>query len=250
VDWRCSERKRLIEEDITLHILAKMIDHSLLHPTMTDRDILDGCTLARRYDVATVCVKPYAVSMSRDALDGSGVGVCSVIGFPHGNSRTGVKVTETIEAAQDGATEIDTVINVGRALGGQWNYVSDEIKAINDACIDHQAILKVIFETDYLQDEHIVRLCEICSQHRVAFVKTSSGYGFVKQPNGFYSYAGATDHNLSLMRAHCVPEVQIKAAGGIRTLDDVLRVRALGVTRIGATSTQTILEDAKTRGYR
>lgn len=241
---------RPIREDITLHILAKMIDHSLLHPTLTDRDILDGCTLAREYDVATACVKPYAVRMSREALAGSTVGVCSVVGFPHGNSRTGIKVAETVQAIRDGSTEIDMVINIGKALGGQWDYVSDEIKAINDACIDDQTILKVIFETDYLEDEHIIRLCEICSQHRVAFVKTSSGYGFVKQANGHYSYAGATDHHLSLMRAHSAAEVQIKAAGGVRTLDHVLRVRALGVTRIGATATETILEDAKARGYR
>ncbi len=232
-----------------MHILAKMIDHSLLHPTMTDRDILDGCTLARKYDVATVCVKPYAVSMSREALAGSRVEVCSVVGFPHGNSSTGVKVAETIQAVKDGSTEIDMVINIGKALGGQWDYVSDEIKAINDACVDHQTILKVIFETDYLEDVHIIKLCEICSQHKVAFIKTSSGYGFVKQANGHYSYAGATDHSLSLMRAHSAPEVQIKAAGGVRTLDDVLRVRALGVTRIGATATETILEEAKKRGY-
>jgi deoxyribose-phosphate aldolase len=227
-----------------------MIDHSLLHPTMTDRDILDGCELARKYDVATVCVKPYAVGMSREELTGSGVAVCSVVGFPHGNSRTGVKVAETLQAVEDGASEIDMVINIGRALGGQWDYVSDEIETLNGACTDHQALLKVILETDYLQDEHIIRLCEICSQHKVAFVKTSTGYGFVKQPNGSYSYAGATDHVLGLMRAHCAPEVQIKAAGRVRTLDDVLRVRALGATRIGATATKTILEDAKTRGYR
>lgn len=249
MDQHHSERTKPIEEDITLHMLAKMIDHSLLHPTMTDRDILDGCALARKYDVATVCVKPYAVSMSREALVGSRVGVCSVVGFPHGNSSTGIKVAETIQAAKDGSTEIDMVINIGKALGGQWDYVSDEIKAINDVCIDHHAILKVIFETDYIEDEHIIKLCEICSQHKVAFVKTSSGYGFVKQANGHYSYAGATDHNLSLMRAHCAPEVKIKAAGGVRTLDDLLRVRALGVSRIGATATDTILEDAKMRGY-
>jgi deoxyribose-phosphate aldolase len=241
---------RPIKGNITLHILAKMIDHSLLHPTMTDRAILDGCRLARKYDVATACVKPYAVRMSHESLAGSTVGVCSVVGFPHGNSTTGIKVAETIQAIKDGSTEIDMVINIGKALGGQWDYVSDEIKAINDACIDHQTILKVIFETDYLEDEHIIKLCEICSQHKVAFVKTSSGYGFVKQADGHYSYAGATDHDLSLMRAHSAPEVQIKAAGGVRTLDDLLRVRALGVTRIGATATETILEDAKKRGYR
>jgi len=227
-----------------------MIDHSLLHPTMTDRDVLDGCALARKYNVATACVKPYAVSMSREALAGSQVQVCSVIGFPHGNSSAGIKVAETVQAVQDGATEIDMVINIGKALGGQWDYVSDEIKSINDACLEHQAILKVIFETDYLHDEQIISLCEICSRHKVAFVKTSTGYGFVKQANGCYSYTGATDHNLSLMRAHSAPEVQIKAAGGVRTLDDLLRVRALGATRIGATATETILEDAKARGYR
>lgn len=233
-----------------MHILAKMIDHSLLHPTMTDREILDGCALAQKYDVATACVKPYAVSMCRRALAWSQVEVCSVIGFPHGNSRTDIKTSEASQAVKDGATEIDMVINIGKALGGQWDYVSAEIEAINDACVDHHAILKVIFETDFLGDEHIIRLCEICSQHRVAFVKTSSGYGFVRQANGSYSYAGATDHNLSLMRAHSAPDVQIKAAGGVRTLDDLLRVRALGVTRIGATATETILEDAKMRGYR
>jgi deoxyribose-phosphate aldolase len=245
-----SEGMEPIEKDITLHILAKMIDHSLLHPTMTDREIREGCALARKYDVATVCVKPYAVSMCREALAGSMVGVCSVVGFPHGNSRTDIKAAEATQAVRDGATEIDMVINIGKALGGQWDYVADEIRAINDTRIDRQTILKVIFETDYLEDEHIIRVCEICSRHRVAFVKTSSGYGFVRQANGFYSYAGATDHNLSLMRAHCAPEVQIKAAGGVRTLDDLLRVRALGVTRIGTSVTETILEDAKKRGYR
>ena len=239
-----------MDEDVSLSVLAKMIDHSLLHPTMTDRELLEGCALAKKYDVATVCVKPYAVELSCLELEESNVKVCSVIGFPHGNSRTDIKVMETIQVTKDGAAEIDMVINIGKALGGQWDYVYDEIKAINDACVDRHAILKVIFETDYLDDEHIVRLCEISSEHKVAFVKTSSGYGFVKQPNGFYSYAGATDHNLSLMRAYAAAEVQIKAAGGVRTLDDLLRVRALGVTRIGATATETILEDAKKRGYR
>jgi deoxyribose-phosphate aldolase len=142
------------------------------------------------------------------------------------------------------------VVNIGKVLGGDWGYVSDEIKAVNETVVRDGAILKVIFENDYLGDAHIIRLCEICSEHAVAFVKTSTGYGFVKQPNGFYSYAGATDHALRLMRAHCAPGVQVKAAGGVRTLDDLLRVRGLGVTRIGATATKSILEEAKERGYR
>ena len=239
-----------MDEHVTLSQLAKMIDHSLLHPTMTDQIIREGCALAKQYAVATACVKPYAVPLAREILDRSGVGVCAVIGFPHGNSTTAIKIAETRHAIRDGATEIDMVINIGKALGGDWAYVSAEIEASNAACVAAGAILKVIFETDYLQDEHIIRLCEICSDHAVAFVKTSTGYGFVKQANGFYSYQGATDHNLALMRQHCPARVQIKAAGGVRTLDDLLRVRALGVTRIGATATGTILDEAHRRGYR
>ncbi len=227
-----------------------MIDHSLLHPTLTDAAILAGCELARRYDVATVCVKPYAVAMCRDALAGSDVGVCAVAGFPHGNSVTAIKVAEAEEAIRDGASEIDMVINIGKALGGDWGYVTAEIEAVNQACLRHGALLKVIFETDYLQDEHIIRLCHICSELRVAFVKTSTGYGFVKQPSGDYNYRGATEHVLRLMRQHSAPEVQVKAAGGVRDLDALLKVRELGVTRCGATATEAILEEARRRGYR
>ncbi len=234
---------------ITLQDLAKMIDHSLLHPTMTDAEILQGCAIARRYAVATVCVKPYAVAMCKEALQGSDVAVCAVVGFPHGNSTTAIKVIETAQAIHDGATEIDMVINIGKALGGDWDYVRADIEAVNQTCIRYGAILKVIFETDYLSDEHIVRLCQICSELRVAFVKTSTGYGFVKQPGGDYNYQGATDHVLALMRQHSAPEVQVKAAGGVRTLDRLLRVRELGVTRCGATATAAMLEEARTRGY-
>jgi len=239
-----------MDQAISLNMLAKMIDHSLLHPTMTDADILAGCALAKKYDVATVCVKPYAVGISIEALKGSIVDVCSVIGFPHGNNTTALKVAETKQAIADGATEIDMVINIGKALGEDWDFVEADIRSVNEACVNGNAILKVIFETDYLQDEHIIRLCEVCSDVKVAFAKTSSGYGFVKQPSGDYNYKGATDHVLTLMRKHAAPEVQIKAAGGVRTLDDLLRVRALGVTRIGATATESILEEAKKRGYK
>jgi deoxyribose-phosphate aldolase len=232
---------------VTVRELAKMIDHSLLHPTMTDAQVAEGCRLARRYDVATACVKPYAIGLAREILAGSAIGVCPVIAFPHGNSSTAIKVKEAEAAAQAGGSEIDAVINVGKALGGQWDYVGDEIRAINEAVVSNGAILKVIFENDYLEDAHIVRLCEICSEIRVAFVKTSTGYGFVKQPDGSYNYKGATDHHLRLMREHCPPSVQIKAAGGVRTLDDLLRVRSLGVSRVGATATEAILEAAKRR---
>jgi deoxyribose-phosphate aldolase len=232
----------------TLHDLAKMIDHSLLHPTMTDDEIRKGCELSRKYDVATACVKPYAIPLAKEILAGSDVGVCPVIGFPHGNSATAIKVREADAAARAGGSEIDMVANIGKVLGGDWAYVSAEIKAISDAVVAAGAILKVIFENDYLQDQHIIKLCEICSGIGVAFVKTSSGYGFVKQDNGMYSYKGATVPHLKLMRQHCPPAVQIKAAGGVRTLDDLLMVRSLGVTRVGATATQAILEEAKKRG--
>ena len=237
-----------MNDTVTLRDLAKMIDHSLLHPTMTDADIRQGCELARRYDVATACVKPYSIPLAREVLAGSAVGVCPVIGFPHGNSTTRIKVLEAEEAAQAGGSEIDMVVNVGKVLGGDWAYVAAEIRAIQDAVRAHGAILKVIFENDFLQDAHIIRLCDICSAIGVALVKTSTGYGFVKQANGCYTYKGATIPHLRLMREHCPSNVQIKAAGGVRTLDDLLLVRSLGVTRIGATATEAILEEAKRRG--
>jgi deoxyribose-phosphate aldolase len=225
-----------------------MIDHSLLHPTMTDEQLRAGLAIARRCACATACVKPYAVPLSVEALANSGVAVCAVAGFPHGNSHTALKVAEAERALLEGATEIDVVVNLGKVLGGDWPYVSGELKALNTACVARNALLKVIFENDYLQDAHIIRLCELCTEHGVAFVKTSSGYGFVKQANGDYNYQGATDHHLKLMRRHSGPRVQLKAAGGVRTLDDLLRVRALGVTRIGATATETILREAIRRG--
>jgi len=237
-----------MHQGITLQSLAKMIDHSLLHPTMTDADILNGCEIAKKYDVATVCIKPYAIEMCKIFLKGTDVGLCSVVTFPHGNSTTKMKVKETEEALELGATEIDMVVNIGKVLGGDWKYVSDEIRQINNTVISRNGLLKVIFENDYLSIDQIRKLCEICSAHSVAFVKTSSGYGFVKQPNGMYAYKGATDEHLKLMREHSSRNVQIKAAGGVRTLDDLLRVRSLGVTRIGATATVEILEEAKTRG--
>jgi deoxyribose-phosphate aldolase len=229
--------------------LARMFDHSLLHPTLTDEQLLTGLAVARRWGCATACIKPYAVPQSVPVLAGSGVGVCAVAGFSHGNSHTAIKVAEAEKAVAEGASEIDVVINIGKVLSGDWAYVSCEVKAVNDACVARSAILKVIFENDYLQDFHIARLCEICTEHRVAFVKTSTGFGFVKQANGDYNYRGATDAHLKLMHEHCGRAVQIKAAGGVRTLDDLLRVRALGVTRVGATATEAILASAVKRGF-
>ncbi|KAH7208254.1 hypothetical protein BKA60DRAFT_464831 [Fusarium oxysporum] len=236
------------EITVTLRQIAKMIDHSLLHPTMTDADILQGLAIAKKYGVATACVKPYAISMAKQELQGTDVLVCPVIGFPHGNSSTAVKVFEADVATAVGGNEIDMVINIGKALGGDWNYVTDEIRQVNNVVVKRGAILKVIFENDYLNEEQIVRLCKICSDIGVAFVKTSTGYGFVKQANGMYSYKGATIPHLNIMVEESGKGVQVKAAGGVRTLDDLLHVMSLGVTRIGATATVAIMEEAVKRG--
>ena len=230
--------------------ISKMIDHSLLHPTLTDEDLNAGCLLARKYDVAAVCIKPYAVKLAQEILSGSSVAVCTVVGFPHGGNTTEIKIWETEKACEDGASEIDFVVNIGKVLSGDWDYVSREIKMVNDTAVERGAIVKVIFENDYLTDDFKIKLCHVCNKHRVAFVKTSTGYGFVKQPNGMYMYKGAVDSDVALMRRECIPEIQIKAAGRIRTLDDLLRLKALGATRIGTTATEAILEEAKKRGYR
>ncbi len=222
--------------------IAKMIDHSLLHPTMDDKALREGCELARKYHVASVCIKPYAVKMASELLKDSEVLVGTVIGFPHGSSKVEVKVFETEMAIEDGAVEIDMVVNTGKVLSEDWDYVSAEIEAVVTVTKKHQAVLKVIFENDFLpEDKYKIRLCEICSALGVEFVKTSTGYGYVKQADGSYNYQGATHHDLVLMRKHSAPEVQVKAAGGVRTLEDTLRVRELGVTRIGATATEAII---------
>jgi deoxyribose-phosphate aldolase len=233
----------------TVNELAKMIDHSLLHPTMNDAEVLAGCQLARDYNAATACVKPYSIRQALEVFAGTDVMACAVIGFPHGNSTTGIKVIEAESAALAGAKEIDMVVNNGKVKSTDWDYVKREIDLINQAVVAAGAILKVIFENDYLTHEEIIRLCEICSEVNVAFVKTSTGYGFVKQENGMYSYKGATHEHLKLMRKHTAPHIQIKAAGGVRTLDELLAVRELGVTRIGATATKVIINEAIKRGF-
>jgi deoxyribose-phosphate aldolase len=228
--------------------LAKMIDHSILQPAHTDEDLLKQCEVAIKYDVASVCVKPYAVKMAVEKLMGSSVAVGCVIGFPHGNSSTRVKVFEAEQACLDGAKEIDMVINIGKTLGGDWDYVENEIKAVTDICHRNKSIVKVIFETDYVtRTEDKIHLCEICTRVGADFVKTSTGYGFVKQPNGDFNYKGATLANVELMRKHSGPLVQVKCAGGVRTLDDLLKMKEAGATRSGATATEAILTEAKKR---
>jgi deoxyribose-phosphate aldolase len=232
----------------TVRALAKMIDHSILHPTLTDYDLNRECEVAKKYHVASVCVKPYAVKQAVELLKGSDVLVGCVIGFPAGNSAIEVKVFEAETACKDGAVEIDMVINIGKVLQGAWDYISEEIKAVTDACHQHRAIVKVIFETDYVTKEtDIIKLCQICTEVGTDYVKTSSGFGFVKQSSGDYNYQGATIPVLQLMKRSVGPNVKVKAAGGVRTLDQLIAVQQVGCTRSGATATAAILEEAMKR---
>lgn len=239
----------------TYEELAGMIDHSLLQPTLTDKELEDGCKLAAQYRVASVCIKPYAVKRAADLLKGTGVLVGCVIGFPHGNSATESKRYETELACRDGAVEIDMVVNVGKALGGDWDFVECDIKAVCDEAHKRGAKVKVILENDYLPkggaglsaDDFKRKLCQICERAGADWVKTSTGYGFVKQADGSYNYKGATEHDLKLMRAACSPKVQVKAAGGVRDLDGLIMVRDLGASRCGASATQAILDEYRRR---
>ncbi len=231
--------------------LAKMIDHSLLQPTLNDQELEDGCKLAAKYQVASVCIKPYAVRQAVAVLNGSGVIVGCVVGFPHGNSTTESKRYETEIACKDGASEIDMVINVGKAMGGDWDYVEREVNTICREAHERGAKVKVILENDYLvggggglsSDDLKQRLCQICERAGADWVKTSTGYGFVKGSDGKYGYQGATEHDLRLMRASCSARVQIKAAGGVRDLDGLILVRDLGASRCGASATAAILDE-------
>jgi deoxyribose-phosphate aldolase len=223
--------------DYTYRDIAQMIDHSLLNPTLTDAELEAGCLLAVRYGVASVCIKPYYLKRCAEILAGSAVQPSTVIGFPHGGHTTRTKLRETEEALHDGGAELDMVINIGKALSGDWDYVRQDIRAITDACHAGGAIVKVIFENCYLQDAHKIRLCQICAEVGADFVKTSTGYGS----------DGATIPDLKLMRANVPPRVRVKSAGGIRTLDALLAVRAIGVARSGATRTAEMLDDCKRR---
>lgn len=221
-----------------------MIDHALLHPTLTDSDLSRGCELAARYHVASVCVKPYNVKSAAELLHGTGVAVGTVIGFPHGSSITEVKCLEAVRACESGAMEIDMVINIGEALTGDWRYLDREIRAVLREVKRYEALLKVIFETAYLTSDAIkIRLCELCEAAGVDFVKTSTGFDFVQAPGGNFAPRGATEADVTLMRASCSPKVRVKASGNIRTLDTLIQMRELGAARCGTSATAVILDE-------
>ncbi len=214
---------------------AKMLDHSLLQPVLTDDDLERGCLLAREYDVASVCIKPYAVRRAAELLASSTVAVGTTIGFPHGGHLTSIKVAEVQAALADGARELDMVVNIGKVLSRDWTFVARDIEAVVETAHHGGALVKVIFENCFLSDEHKEQLCHICGEVGADFVKTSTGYGD----------SGATDADLRLMR-RCSPlHVQVKAAGGVRTFERLRAVRELGVTRVGATATKAILDECK-----
>jgi deoxyribose-phosphate aldolase len=217
--------------------VAKMIDHSLLNPTLTWNELEHGIALALAYDVASVCILPYAVKLCAERLCGSNVRASTTIGFPHGGHTTAVKVAEARRALADGGEELDMVVNISQVLSGDWSYVADDIGAVVAETHAAGQRVKVIFENAYLNDDQKIRLCEICADLRADWVKTSTGYG----------PSGATDSDLMLMRKHSPSYVQVKAAGGIRDLDALLRVRALGVTRCGATRTAGMMDEARRR---
>lgn len=221
----------------TYQEIAKMIDHSLLHPVMTDRELEEGCEIAVKYDVASVCIKPYYLKRCAEILKGSTVKASTTIGFPHGGHTTSIKVAEAKQALEDGGEELDMVVNIGKVLSEDWGYVRQDIEAVLRVTHEAGAILKVIFENCYLQDAHKIKLCEICGELGVDFVKTSTGYGT----------GGATLADLKLMRQYSPPSVRIKAAGGVRTFDALLEVRAVGVSRVGASRTVEILDECKRR---
>lgn len=227
---------QLDSKTITYHQLAKTIDHSLLRPELTDTDVIAGCELASRYDVASVCVKPYHVKLAKQILAGTDVAVGTVVGFPHGSNNTEIKVTEARQAIDDGATELDMVLNIGELRSGHNEYVNNDIRAVVETA-QGKAIVKVILENAYLTDEEKALACQLCEQAGADFVKTSTGF----------APGGATIPDLILMRATVGPQVQIKAAGGIRTLEALLEVIDVGVTRVGATATAVILDEFQQR---
>ncbi len=215
--------------------IAKMVDHSLLPPTLRDDELDHGCHMARVYDCASVCVMPYYLKRCVQNLAGSTVKASTTVGFPHGGHTTAIKVAEAELALDEGCQELDMVVNIGKVLSGDWDYVRGDLKPVIDAAHARRQKVKVIFENCYLKDEHKICLCEICAEIGADWIKTSTGFG----------PSGATLEDVKLMRAHSPAHVQIKAAGGIRDLDQLLAFRALGVSRIGTSRTKFILEECR-----
>lgn len=221
--------------DVSYEAMAKMIDHSLLNPTLTTDDLEAGCKLALAYDVASVCIMPYYLSRCAEILAGSTVAPSTTIGFPHGGHTTAIKADEAQRAVDDGCQELDMVVSISKVLSGDWSYVKADIQAVVEIAHAASRKVKVIFENCYLEDEQKIKLCEICGELKADWVKTSTGYGT----------GGATFDDLKLMREHSPDEVQVKAAGGVRDYPTMLQVRQIGVSRIGASRTAQMLDQCR-----
>jgi deoxyribose-phosphate aldolase len=217
--------------------IAKMIDHALLQPFLTTDELEAGCRLALTYNVASVCILPYYVKRASEILRGSSVQPSTTIGFPHGAHATTIKLAEASQALQDGASELDIVINISKAKSGDWNYVGGEITLLTKEIHAAGAKIKIIFENAYHDEKSKIELCRISGEAGADWVKTSTGYAPI----------GATLDDLRLMRKYSPAHVQVKAAGGIRDLDTILAAREIGVTRVGASRTSDILEDCRKR---
>lgn len=236
IDTKCHS-PNMASSAVTAQDIAKMIDHSLLRPQLSKQEVEEGCRLAKQYDCATVCVKPCDVELAYNILKDTDVKVTTVIGFPHGAHLTAVKVMEAQLAMSQGCTELDLVINIGRLKSGDHDYVEKDVTAVVEAAHARGVLVKVIFENAYLTEDEIVTACRICEKAGADWVKTSTGF----------APTGATIKDLKLMRKTCSARVQVKAAGGVRTLDNALSVRAVGCTRFGATATKVIIEEARNR---
>jgi len=223
--------------DFAYNDIAKMIDHALLTPSMSTTDLVAGCRLAIAYDVASVCILPYAVPLCADLLSDSSVKVSTVIGFPHGSNRTDVKRLEAELAIADGCEELDMVVNISKVVSGDWNYVRTDIAAVVETAHAVDQKVKVIFENHYLDEVQKRTLCEICTDVDADWIKTSTGF----------AGSGATLEDVQLMRESAPPQIQVKAAGGIRDLDTLLKFRKVGATRIGASGTAAMLNDCRKR---
>lgn len=222
---------------VSAYDIAQMIDHSLLRPELTKQDVIAGCKLAHDYQCATICIKPCDVVVAVEELKDSQVKVSTVIGFPHGSNMTETKVFEAKLAIQQGCKELDMVLNIDRLKSGDYELVESDIKAVCDIAKGDEVLVKVIFENFYLTDEEKKIACQICTRAGASWVKTSTGF----------AGGGATTEDLQLMRDNTPDSIQVKAAGGVRTLDAALTVRKIGCTRFGATATVVILEEAKKR---
>jgi deoxyribose-phosphate aldolase len=230
-----------------------MIDHALLHPTLSQKELVNGCEIAHLYATATVCVKPCDVERASQLLADSSTEVCTVIGFPHGANTQEVKVRETQLACEQGAKEVDLVLNLGRAANGEWDYIEIEVSAVREVAHAAGAKLKVIFENDYwtqggagLSADGIKeKLCQTCSHAGADWVKTSTGFGYVRQDGGNMMARGANEHDVALMVRSCMGKSQVKAAGGVKDLSTLLKMRSIGASRIGTSSTRQILDECR-----